>query len=408
MGLKSRLNITYAAVQAIFWVVCCPIAGFGSAHLLAVGFSSVDVGIMLGLANVLAVVVQPLLSERADADERFSPIRIVAVLTVAMLASSAAQAALMPGGPVMAVLWTFSATCSISANVFVTAVKYQLDQDRSIDFGACRAVGSLAWAATSSSLGFAVERFGIRIVPLAVCAAAIAFLALLGACELDVRRRGMRGFHEAVETAGAASSWPEFIRENRWLMLLLLGIGLVYLHHALGSYFSIVIVENVGGDESDMGLIIALAALLEIPGMVLFSHIEKRLDAGSVLLFSLAMFACKAIAIWAASTVLQLTFAYSFQLFSYGLFTTSSVSFAARVTRPSDLVKAQACFSLVTTASAVFSSFVGGALFQMLGVRSTLLTAAVSACVGLAIVLVSLPRIASSRERRGWVAEALH
>ncbi len=408
MGLKARLNITYAAVQAIFWVVCCPIAGFGSAHLLAVGFSSVDVGIMLGLANVLAAVVQPLLSERADADERFSPIRIVVVLTLAMLASSAVQALLMPSGPVMAVLWTFSATCSISANVFVTAVKYQLDQDRSIDFGACRAVGSLAWAATSSSLGFAVERFGIRLVPLAVCAAAAVFLILLAMCERDVRARGAQGFRDAGAASGAASSWPEFIRENLWLMLLLFGIGLVYLHHALGSYFSIVIVENVGGDNSDMGLIIALAALLEIPGMVLFSHIEKHFDAGSVLLFSLVMFTAKAIAIWAASTVLQLTFAYSFQLFSYGLFTTSSVSFAARVARASDLVKAQACFSLVTTASAIFSSFVGGALFQMLGVRSTLLIAAVSAGVGLAIVLVALPRIAPLHERRSWVVETLH
>lgn len=392
MKLRTRLNVTYAAVQAIFWVVCCPIVGFGSAYLLERGFSSVDIGVMLGVANVLSMVVQPLLSARSDADVRFSPLHIVIALTASMLASSAIQAALMPTGPLMAVLWTFSATCAISANVFVTAVKFQIDEQSSIDFGTCRAAGSLAWGSLSAGLGFAIERFGMRLVPTVVCVASVAFLALLLACE----RRGGRADSEGVvrlEAAGEASTWGEFIRANPWLMVMLAGISLVYLHHALSNYFSAVVVENVGGDNSDMGLIIALSAVLEMPAMVLSSRLERRLGTRPVLAFSLVMFTAKAIALWRAATVAQLTGAFSIQLLCYGFFTASSVSFADGVVRPCDLVKAQACFTLVTTLSAIFSSFVGGVLFDLLGGTPTLLCMAVAAVVGVVVSLVSMFRI---------------
>ena len=394
MGLKARLNITYAAVQAVFWVVCCPVVGFGSAYLLACGFSSTHIGVMLGVANILALAVQPVLSARADANRAFTPLRIVMGLTLAVALSSAVQLATMPRGMVMALLWTFSATCAIAANVFVTAVKFQIDEDDSIDFGTCRAVGSLAWGTLSAGLGFAVERFGMRLIPAIVLAAGICFIALLLYCErLDRVHEGMQASELDAEDEGDASTWAEFLRTNKWLVVLLVGIALVYMHHALANYFSMVLVQNVGGDSSDMGLIVALAAVLEIPGMVAFSRLERRFGTKPILMFSLAMFALKAVALWQAASVMQLTAAFSIQLLCYGLFTTSTVSFADKVVRSCDLVKAQACFTLVTTASGIFSSFAGGALIDYLGVKSTLSMMGAGALLGLGIAAMSLARI---------------
>ena len=397
MSKRVRLNVLYAAIQAFYWMACCPIYGFGAAFLLDLGFSSVEIGMMLGISNILAVLLQPPLSALSDADKRFSPIRIAVLLNAAVLVSALLQMVLLPRGPLMAVLWTFMATCSFTAVVFMTAVKFQIDGEGVVDFGVCRAAGSLAWGVLAAGLGFAMERFGIRLVPFSVVAASAGVLVLLAVCGRNAGRVGAQA-HSPRETSGRASTWPEFIRANPWLMVLLVGTALVYLHHSMANNFGAVLVNNVGGDNSDLGLISALSAVLEIPGMVLYSRLEKRFGARSILAFSLLTFTMKSIALWLAASVGQLTLAFSIQVLCYGLFMTSTVSFADQIVRPCDLVKAQSCFTLVTVVSSILSSFVGGALFQALGATPTLGVAAVTAAVGLAISLISIVRIKLVRE----------
>jgi predicted MFS family arabinose efflux permease len=72
---------------------------------------------------------------------------------------------------------------------------------------------------------------------------------------------------------------------------------------------------------------------------------------------------------------------------------TSTVSFADRIVRPCDLVKAQSCFTLVTVVSSILSSFVGGVLFEALGTTPTLGVSAILAIIGLVISLFSISRI---------------
>ena len=393
---RTRLNIFYGAIQAFFWMASCPIFGFGAAFLLELGFTSVNIGVMIGSANILGVLLQTPLSALSDADPRFSPVRIAIALDCAVLASALVQALLLPTGPLMAVLWTFMTMCSIIAIVFMTAVKFQIDEGDSIDFGVCRAAGSFAWGVLSAGLGFAMERFGIRLVPFSCAAASAVLLALLIACERRAGHAGSEG-RERLSSSGEASTWGAFIRANPWLMALLGGIVLVYLHHTLSNNFGAFLVDNVGGDSSDLGLISALSAMLEIPGMALYSRLEKRFDARSILAFSLLTFTCKSVALLLAASVLQLTCAFSIQVLCYGLFMTSTVSFANQIVRPCDLVKSQTCFTLVTAVSAIFSAFAGGALIQALGVTETLFAAAASAIVGLAISFAAIRRIKIDR-----------
>ena len=392
MSKRIRLNVLYSSMQAFYWMACCPIYGFGAAFLIELGFSSVDIGMMLGISNILAVILQPPLSALSDADKHFSPVRIAIILNAAVLASALLQMVLLPKGPLMAVLWTFMATCSFTAVVFMTAVKFQIDEDGAIDFGACRAAGSFAWGVLAAGLGFAMERFGIRLVPFCAAAASAVVLVLLVA---GGRRSGGSTVRSRVGSAssGRASTWPEIIHENRWLMVLLVGIVLVYLHHSMANNFGAILVDNVGGDNSDLGLISALSAVLEIPGMVLYSRLETRFGARSILAFSLLTFTMKSVALWLAASVGQLTMAFSIQVLCYGLFMTSTVSFADWIVRPCDLVKAQSCFTLVTIVSSILSSFVGGALFEALGTTPTLGVSAISAIVGLVISLFSISRI---------------
>lgn len=397
MGRRAKLTIMYAAVQGLYWMCYCPIVGYVSPYLLGLGYESTHIGAVLAVGNIISLIVQPVLSERADADARFSPLRVAAGLMVAIMLSSLAQAAFMPRGAAMLALCTLSAVCVISSCAFVTSIKFQLASDEAIDFGVCRAIGSLSWALVSVPLGFAVEKLGPRVVPLFASAAAAILLVLLSLCGKHVEREGNAVLAPSSGTCEDVRTWGAFARDNGWLMVLLIGISLVYLHHSLANNFSILLVEHVGGDSSDMGIMIALAALCELPAMMLFSRISKRFRIQALVAISIVMFAVKALAIWMASSVGMLMGAFSLQLVSFAVFTPATVAYAPLVTEKRDLVKAQTAFTLVTTLSAVFSAFVGGALFQGFGTAATLGIAAAAAVAGLAVSLVAIARIGMRR-----------
>lgn len=393
MQSNYRANLLYAAVQALYWICYCPIVGFISSYLLGLGYGSVHVGAVLALANITSLIVQPMLSERSDADPLFSPLHVVTGLVSVIFAGSIVQVILAPRGIVLLALCTLSAACIISSCAFVTSVKFQLADDDAIDFGFCRAIGSLAWALVSVPLGFAIERIGAAAVPVTAAVSAAVLLALLQLCEKLAREEGRGVLARAGSPRGDAKDWGAFARDNRWLMMLLLGTSLVYLHHSLSNNFSILLVENVGGDNSDMGFLIALAAVCELPAMMLFSRISKRFRAQALVAFSLVMFAAKALAIWLASSVGLLMGAFSLQLVSFAVFTPATVAYAQVIVDARDQVKAQTCFTLVTTLAAIFSSLVGGALFQSFGVHTTLMLTVIAAVIGVVISCASMAHI---------------
>ena len=54
--MKKLLNIEYACIHANYWMIYGIVSSFASVFLLGRGYSNTEIGIILALANVVAVV----------------------------------------------------------------------------------------------------------------------------------------------------------------------------------------------------------------------------------------------------------------------------------------------------------------------------------------------------------------
>ena len=98
-------------------------------------------------------------------------------------------------------------------------------------------------------------------------------------------------------------------------------------------------------------------------------------------------FVFKALAYALAPTIPLFFAARIFQAPSYALYTVLIVSYADHQVARKDSAKAQSLAFSMTTVGSVLASLIGGRMFDTVGVKPTMLTAAAIAAVGAVIAL---------------------
>ena len=68
-----------------------------------------------------------------------------------------------------------------------------------------------------------------------------------------------------------------FAGKYKKFIVFLLGFVFVYFAHTIINNFFIQLITNVGGNSSDMGNAVFLAAMLELPTMAYFTKLSKKL-----------------------------------------------------------------------------------------------------------------------------------
>ena len=290
---------------------------------------------------------------------------------------------------ILTLIYVVMITLANAVIAFLTSVQYLMDPSKTkINFGLCRAGGSLCFAILSAAMGILIERIGMKSIPTALF---IITLLIILLCVYITRYR----IHTTLDTTNSlthkkSSSLLVFFKENPKFMVLSIAMLFIYYAHAFITNFTISIVRNVGGDHREMGYLIAFMALMELPGMIGFKEISRRFKVSSLLLFSMFMFSVKAIIIWLSPSLMTLTFGFALQVVSFALYIPASVQYANIVIDEKDTVKAQMMFNLMQAGGAVFSSIIGGWLIDFSGISHALLVGAILSCIGTMIAFTAI------------------
>ena len=67
-----NIEIRYAAVHSFFCMAYCSICGFATVYLAARQFSASEIGVLLAFANVLTIILQPVLAAYIDGAGKIS------------------------------------------------------------------------------------------------------------------------------------------------------------------------------------------------------------------------------------------------------------------------------------------------------------------------------------------------
>ena len=83
--MEKKLNFLYSSIHGAYWVYYGVISSFSSVFLLARGFSNSQIGIIIALANILAVIIQPYLADYVDRSGRTAIFSVMASMCIALV-----------------------------------------------------------------------------------------------------------------------------------------------------------------------------------------------------------------------------------------------------------------------------------------------------------------------------------
>lgn len=389
MDNTKQLNIEYFSLQSLFWMTYCMVVGFSVTYLLSCGYSNSEAGYILASANICALILQPFLADLADHSKKINAMTILLISIAIIFVCSIGLFFISIRSAVLTLIYVVMITLANAVIAFLTSVQFLMDTSKSkINFGLCRAGGSLCFAILSALMGIMIERIGMKSIPTALFIITLLIIAL---CMYITRHR-----INDKQTTGSAlekrqsSSLFVFFRENPKFMILSVAMLFIYYAHAFITNFTISIVRNVGGNHREMGYLIAFMALMELPGMIGFKEISRRFKVSSLLLFSMTMFSVKAIIVWLSPSLITLTFGFALQVVSFALYIPASVQYANIIIDEKDTVKAQMMFNFMQAGGAVFSSIIGGWLIDFSGISHALLVGAILSCIGTMIAFMGI------------------
>lgn len=368
MKLNTRkLMIQYCILQGSYWASFCVIYAFATVFLLSRGFESSMIGVIIAAGNILGVVLQPMVASIADRSEKISLHKLTAMLSIIMILLLVLLYFVPNGLLAVAVLFLLTDTFLQVIQPLINSVSvYYVNQGVSVDFGSARGIGSLSYAAASYILGIVVEKFGTRSILMAgILVAMVLLVTVLSMPVLSSSAASRLGEKEPEQNDAGLLV---FAGRYKNFMLTLAGITLLFTFHNMNNAYLIKVIENVGGTSADMGRMLSIAAITELPVMFLFSRISKHFKSSTLLMVSSAFFAIRAAGFMLAGNVMTMYLAAMLQIGSFALYIPSSVYYVNETMLDQDKFKGQAVMTATNTLGGVFGSLFGGFLIDNAGV----------------------------------------
>lgn len=396
MKTRTKLNINYGSVQAAYWMICSIVVSFASAFLLDRGYTSTVIGLVFAVGNILAIFIQPFAADITDKSKKVSAADIIILLGSVSVAAMVIIMLLPRSSIVVAILFSVLIALFFSMQSFISAVWFYLEETGyRINFGICRAAGSLSYALLCTLMGLVIKKLGSDMIIWCGIAASLLIIATAFVSKILHKKYLSKGDEHEVAFADSekAVSALSFLKKYRHFILLMFGIACIFFaHNALGNFYLQVIMP-VGGDESDLGFLLGFTALLELPAMIFFDRLAKRFSSGRLLLVSSVFFVIKTGLIAMAQSMAFMYFAHIFQLASFALYSPAIVKFVNETIPDEDSVKGQAFAAAMITVGSIFVSIIGGYIIDNYSARMLITISTAVVAVGTVAIAVAVKKL---------------
>lgn len=393
-----RMDVHYALLQSLNWMGYAVIWGCMAVLLQYLGFSNAQIGLVSSAAMVLSMVAQPLLASLVDRSERIDSGGMSALLTVAGVIGAAALWIFQKNHGAVTVIYALIGLIMIALQPFLNAAAMEyILRGVPLHYSTDRSMGSATYAIGVLATGWLVENLA---PPTVVLPAFIVIWTVLAVATLLFRYPKPQPAASDGKAAPKAVSLPALLRKYPDFTLLLVGCAFMMIAHNAYTAYTIQLVRRVGAGETVMGISMAIAAGIELPAMVLFSRLRRKLSLEWLMrLCALSTFVRVAIYL-AVPTVWGVYVSSVLQFFSYGLFPPVTVYYVMERLDSANQNKGQTL--LLTTAGAVGSCVgmpVAGALSDRLGTDGMLWFLLLAAAMGTVVVFFATRRAKSPEEK---------
>ena len=352
--------------------------GYGVYFLKNLGLSYVDIGTTIPISALLASILQPILGRIADT-YHYPWQRILLILNLILIISILSMF-ILPNNHsyLMFALMIIASGCMYP---FITYSPFYYEHHGiKTNFGVARGFGSLTFTVFALIIGFALRDMNFMVIPLFSLASSIMMMIII--CLLpDYGYKD--NFEKRDFRKNIFSKYPVFT-------IFLVSLIFLMTFQNLFECYMINIIENVGGNISNVGISNSLAAVLELPVMFFFIKILDKADAKKLIIIASLFYIVRSIMICFAQDIVIIYLSQILQMLTFALIVPASVHLTNDLIEDNDQYEAQAFLGATVTVGLIFANFIGGNVLQLYGIDVLLQVLVLLTVLGSVFALITL------------------
>ena len=248
-----------------------------------------------------------------------------------------------------------------------------------INYGIARGFASLSYAITAVFIGVLINNIGEFCIPSSILIFVI--IQIVITCFIPINNE--------VSKSSEEKSFSLKIRDYPSFFFVILGFSLIMISYNMIAVYLIRIIENVGGNSANMGIAAAIAAISEVPALLLYTCLAKRFSSHKLLAFSGCAFLVKIFLFIFAQSVVAIYLLQILQILSYGIFVAARVYYTEETLPRKYRTRGQAYSCMTETFGMVMGSIIGGYIISESSVSIMLIIGMITCLFGLFFVLYS-------------------
>lgn len=368
----------------LYFAAAASLIPFVVLYYQQLGFTGAQIGLLAGMAPLIALVGAPLWTNLADRTGRH---RLILALTMAgVIAVVLVIPQLTALLPVVALMALYALFSSPIVSLSDSATMHMLGEERA-QYGRVRMGGTFGWAMAAPLAGLLVESQGLRFAFFTY--AGFMTLAMLVGLRLE--------FGSAATPAAARGGVRKLLSNRRWILFLAMafacGMGFASVNTYLFAYM-----QELGASAAVMGLALTLATLSELPVLFFADRLLKRLGSFGLLTLGMAVTGIRLLlfaAVSAPAGVLAFQFLNGL---TFPAVWVAGVSFAHENAPPGLRASAQGLFgAMIFGIGAAVGGLLGGMLLEAVGGRAMYLVFGLLVLGSLALLAPLERRLAAVR-----------
>ena len=398
MMRKTSLNgtVRYTLLNVAYFAAFCTVHAYAAVYLISKGFSNTEVGVLLAVANIVSAILQPVIAGIIDKPGYLTNRRFI-IIAVMIIMTGSAILMFAPGNKaVFFFIYALIYMIQFAYQPVMTALCFEYQKaGYSIMYGLARGLGSASFAVTSMIIGGIVEKRGVSVllwVNIVTMIVSVIIVYLFR--KPDNADTGVGQQPESIaKEAPKGNTMAGFVRAYPAFMLFLLAAICFFFAHNMINDFMIRIINELGGNETELGYATFLQAILELPVMALIAVVLKKISAEKLLVISGFAFFVKILILIFAKNMPMMYLSQSFQLFAYAVFIPAGAYYVSKTMDEFDQVKGQAFITSAITIGGVFSNLVSGVILDHSGIRAMLITGTAVCAVGVVIAYIAMTKL---------------
>ena len=380
MNNNKVLNLQHILIQATYCLIGVAVYSYASNFLLSRGYTNTKIGIIISISSLASIIIQPIIATITDNSKKLNVVEVMAISFVAVTLMFIPQLIIKKESIVLTLMFVgvYCLTDALSPLLNIIGCEIEEFGVKS-DYGFARAFGSISFALFNGVIGNIINRFTETSIVVSGIVSTLLMVAILVWMDTTFKKST-----KVIDVKKDEETIPlkEFISNHKDMVGVFVAIALVLVSENVLSYYLFQIITPLGGTAVDQGYLALMWAMLEVPGMMMFSRIAKKFSIESLLIFSMLIYGLKAIGMYLANSMLMMYITLSFQWGSFALYQPAIVEYINKNTKDKERARGQALKQTICCVGTILTSSLSGFIIDNYGIKTLLFIGMIIALIG--------------------------